>query len=607
MPSRHIFLSTFCEKWLHVVACCDIIGFKMRCVIMYLKKATSKKTGRTHLSIAHGYRNSAGKSTSKTIKILGYLDELEKEYDDPIAHFTAVAAEMDKERLANKTISVTLEKDGQLERGAANRKNYGHVVFSKIYHELELDRFFKNARRHENFKFNTDAIMRLLVYTRLLYPGSKRAAILNKDMFFDNFNFSLDDVYDALTHFDKISSSVQQHLHEQVTRQYNRETDLVYYDVSNYYFEIDKQDEFRKKGAEKNNRKDPIVQMGLLLDKGGLPISYKLFPGNTHDSQTLMPVLSDIKKNFGVNRIISVADKGLNSGDNIAYATVLGDGYIYSKSVRGASAEFKKWMFDNDGYRYGADGFKIKSMVVPDALINVTTKHVGKRKYKKEHRVEQKWVVFYSKKYAERARHKREEAIAKAMKMIENPSKYRRTFDYGAAGYIKNLKVDKNSGEIISLDDTLILDIEKIKAEEMYDGYYAIVTSELDDTDEHIVDMYRGLWRIEDSFKVTKSVLGTRPIYLQLEEHINAHFLTCFISLLIARLVELRLGGKYTIANITDSLRKVACSNIDQNHWLFDYADEITDDMNAVFATDFGKRVMTLKEIKKNLGETKQR
>ena len=574
---------------------------------MYLRKSFSKLTGRTYLSISHGYRDTDGKSRHKTIQKIGYLDALQKEFDDPIAHFTAVAAEMEKERLANKTITVTLDTAGQLERGAANRKNYGHVVFSKIYHELEIDRFLKNARRHENFKFNTDAIMRLLIYTRLLYPGSKRAAVLNKDIFFDNFNFSLDDVYGALTHFDKIAGALQQHLHEQVTKQYKRETDLVYYDVSNYYFEIDRQDELRKKGAEKNNRKDPIVQMGLLLDKAGLPISYKLFPGNTHDSQTLMPVLSEVKKKFGVKRIISVADKGLNSGDNIAYATVLGDGYIYSKSVRGASAEFKKWILDEDGYRHGADGFKIKSMIVPDALINVTTKQVGNKKYKKEHRIEQKWVVFYSKKYAERARHKREEAVAKALRMIENPSKYRRTFDYGAAGYIENLKVDKNTGEIMNLDDSLVLDVEKIKAEELYDGYYAIVTSELDDNDEHIVDMYRGLWRIEDSFKVTKSVLGTRPIYLQLEEHINAHFLTCFISLLIARIVELRLDGKYTIANITESLRKVACSNIDQNNWLFDYADEITDDMNAVFSTDFGRRVMTLKEIKKNLGDSKKR
>jgi len=574
---------------------------------MYLKKSTSKATGRTHLSIAHSYRDNNGKPTSKTVMRVGYLDELEDEYEDPIAHFTAVAATMEAERQAGKSITVTIDKEAQLERGAANRKNYGHVVFSKVYHELEIDWFLKNARRHENFKFNTDAIMRLLVYSRLLYPGSKRASVLNKDIFFDSFNFTLDDVYDALTHFDKISVALQTHLHGKVTEQYNRVTDIVYYDVTNYYFEIDKQDELRRKGAEKNRRNDPIVQMGLLLDKMGLPIAYKLFPGNTHDSQTLMPVLTEIKKKYGVTRIVTVADKALNSGDNIAYATVLGDGYIYSKSVRGASEDFKSWLFDEADYRQVSDKYKIKSKIVSDAPVRVTVKQVGKKKTKKTETVEQKWVVYYSEKYAIRAKHKREESITKALEMIKNPARYRRTFDHGAAGYIQNLKIDKDTGEIMNIEDTLLLDTQKIEDEEKYDGYYAIVSSELDDTDEHIIEMYHQLWRIEESFKVTKKVLGTRPIYLRLLEHINAHFLICFISLLIGRIVELRLDGKYTIAKITETLRNVACSNIDQNHWLFDFADAVTDDINAVFRTDFGRKTMTLKEIKNNFGESKKR
>jgi transposase len=573
---------------------------------MFLRKNTSKATGRTHLSIVHGYKDSNGVSRHKTVRKVGYLDVLLKEYDDPIAHFTAVAKAMEKDRLSSKSISFTISSDAQLERGCANRKNYGHVVFSKVYHELDINRFLKNARRHEDFKFNTDAIMRLLVFTRLICPGSKRASHLSKDMFFDNFDFSLDDVYGALTHFDKISVALQQHLHENVTSQYGRETDIVYYDVTNYYFEIDKQDDLRRKGAEKNNRKDPMVQMGLLLDKLGLPISYKLFPGNTHDSQTLMPMLTEIKKRFGVKRLITVADKGLNSGDNIAYGTILGDGYIYSKSIRGASEAFKKWVLDESGYRELTDKYKLKSQTVPDAVIRVTTKQAGKRKYKKEERLEQKWIAFYSEKYAERAKYKREEAVAKAVDMIKNPSKYRKSFDYGSAGYIKNLKIDKDTGEILNVEDTLLLDTDKIKEEEKYDGYYAIVTSELDEADEHIIDLYRQLWRIEESFKVTKSVLEARPVYLRTQKHINAHFLICFIALLVARIVELRLKDKYTISNIADTLGKVACSNIDQNHWLFDYADDLTDDMNAAFGTDFGRKIMTLREIKKNLGDAKK-
>jgi hypothetical protein len=573
---------------------------------MHLRKALNKQTGRTYLSIVQSYRDKQHKTKSKVIKSLGYLDNLEKEYPDPITHFTDVAKQMTAERNADKNVTVTLDSFEQLKRDGTNRKNYGHVVFSKIYHELEIDRFLKNARRHENFKFNTDAIMRLLVFTRLLYPGSKRASVLKKEQFFDSFNFSLDDTYDALTHFDKISATLQQHLHEQVTGRYGRDAALVYYDVTNYYFEIDNQDETRRRGPSKEHRKDPIVQMGLLIDKAGLPISYKLFPGNTHDSQTLMPMLTEVKKKFGVGRIVAVADKALNSGDNIAFGTILGDGYIYSKSIRGASADFKEWVLDEVGYRKSGEHYKLKSKVVPDAEINVTVGMIGKKKLKQKETVEQKWVAFYSDKYARRAKHKRQEAIEKALKMIAEPSKYKSTFDYGAAGYIENLKIDKETGVITNVEDTLRLDTEKIAEEEKCDGYYAIVTSELDDKDEHIIDAYRGLWRIEESFKVTKSVLGARPVYLSNLNHINAHFLICFIALLIARISELKLGCKYTIAKITETLRNVSCSHIDQNHWLFDYADDVTDDMNAVFGTDFGRKIMTLKEIRKNLGRVKR-
>jgi transposase len=575
---------------------------------MYLKKANNRKTGRTYLSIVHGYWDPIAKqSRTKPVMKIGYLDELLEEYDDPIVHFEEVAAEMEKERKAQKHVAISLDMNEQINRNTTNRKNYGHVVFSKIYHELEMDRFLKNARRHENFRFNTDAIMRLLVFSRLLNPGSKRAAVLNKEDFFDSFSFTLDDVYNALSHYHAISSALQQHLHEQVTKQYGRETDLVYYDVTNYYFETDNQDELRRKGMSKENKKSPIVQMGLMMDKNSLPISYKMFPGNMHDSQTLMPMLTEIKKTYGVKKVVVVADKALNSGDNIAYNTILGDGYVFSKSILGASDEFKAWVIDETGYRQISEKYKVKSKLVPDAQIKISSERNGNKNKKKTVVLEQKWVVCYSEKYAKRKKRKREESIAKATKMIRNPSKYRRSFDYGAAGYISNLKFDKETGEILNVGDHLTLDTKKIEDEAKFDGYYAIVTSELDESDENILSMYHGLWHIEESFKITKSVLGTRPIYLRTHDHINAHFLICFVSLLIGRLVELRLNGKYTIKRIAETLQKTACSHLIENLWLFDFADEVTDDMNAAFGTDFGRKHMTLQEIKKNLGAAKKR
>lgn len=577
---------------------------------MFLRKNHFKKTGRTHLSIVQGYREN-GKTKHRTVQKIGYLDELIPLYDDPIAHFTALAAKMDAESKENGKITLTVDMGAELGRGAANRKNFGYAVLSKIYHGLEADRFLNNARRHKNFRFNSEAVMRLLVYGRILAPRSKRATELNKGMYFDSFKFSLDDVYSALTHFDLESESLQKHLHEKVSELYGRDMGLVYYDVTNYYFETDRQDGFRNYGASKEKRKDPIVQMGLLLDRAGLPVTYRLFEGDTHDSQTLMPALSDVKKSFGAGRIVVVADKGLNSGDNIAYNMALGDGYIYSKSVRGASESFKEWALEEGGYRTGAGGFKLKSRVVPDAPNHVTLDRSPKtgRPYKKPRKVnmpiEQKQVAFYSEKYAKRAKHKRDEAVAKAEKIIRDPSKYRRRLDYGAIGYIRNIKVDGETGEIEDAGGRLLLDTEKIREEEKCDGCYAIVTSELDESDEAVIESYRGLWRIEESFKATKSVLDARPVFLRAREHINAHFLVCFVALLIVRIAEKTLGGKHSVGKIAETLRKVECSRLERNIWHFDFADEVTDDMNKAFGTNFGKKYMTLGEIKKFLASVK--
>lgn len=574
---------------------------------MHLRKAHNKKTGRIYLSIVHGFRDENGKSKSKVIKSLGYLDELEKKYDNPIAHFTDVATEMTEQRIAEESINLSFNLNDKLGVNETNRKNYGHIIPSYIYHELEIDRFLDNARRHQNFEYNSESIMRLLVYTRLLYGGSKRNSFQLKDTLFDKYDMSIYDVYHCLDHFNDISEKLQHHLHEQIIKKYNRKTDLVYYDVTNFYFESDVSDELRKRGYSKEGKKKPIVQMGLMMDNMGLPISYKMFPGNTHDSQTLMPALTTLKKQFKIGRIITVADKGLNSGDNIAYNSALGDGYIYSKGIRGASADFKKWVINQDNYIISSSGFKMKSQVVYDHPIKITDEVIGKKKKKKTVLVDQKFIVFYSEKYAKRAKHKRAEVIEKAQMMIKYPSKYNAILDKGAASYVSNLKFDKETGEIKeSTKQHLVLDEERIKEEELYDGYYALVTSELDMPDSDVIEKYRGLWKIEESFKITKRTISTRPIRHTLDTRINAHFLICFISLLIGRIIELRLDKKYTIDKITKTLEKSCCSRIDQNYWLFDHRCDVTVALEKEFGVDFGSKIMSLKKIKNNFALSKK-
>ncbi len=391
-----------------------------------LKKVLIRKLAEHILRLFMVTGDQSGKSRTKTIKSIGYLDELREKYADPIEHFSNVAKQMEQEKANDVYLTIKIRSDAKVGKNNANRKNYGHIVFSKVYHELQLDRFFNNKQRHENFKFDSNSIMKVLIFARLLYPCSKKATVEIKDQFFDKADFTLDDVYNCLTHFNKIEKEAQQFIHEQIVEQYDRKTDLIYYDVTNYYFEIDKQDDFRKKGCSKEHLPNPIIQMGLAVDKQGIPISYRLFEGNTHDSQTLMPALKDIKKQFQIKRIIVVADKGLNSGDNIAFNTVLGDGYIYSKSVRGASAEFKSYVLNDDGYTWIGKDYKKKSRVIPTE-INVTVgKYKDGKNKKKKIQIDQKQVVFYSRKYAERSKKQREAVIAKAVDLIANPSSIKR-------------------------------------------------------------------------------------------------------------------------------------------------------------------------------------
>lgn len=248
-----------------------------------------------------------------------------------------------------------------------------------------------------------------------------------------------------------------------------------------------------------------------------------------------------------------------------------------------------------DDYRTIGKDLKIKSRLGPRE-ITVTNK-IGKKVKKK---VDEKQVIFYSEKYAQKAKADRAIALAKAKDLVNNPSRYNRATSHGAAKYVRNLTFDKKTGEILKdAQKALFFDEEKLRKEEELDGYYAIMTSEYKESDERIVELYRGLWKIEESFRVTKSDLETRPIYLSRENHIEAHFLTCFVSLVIARLLEKRLKGKYSITTILESLKKASCSHIQGNYYLLDFYDDVLEDIKKEFAIDLGKKCMSLKEIKK--------
>ena len=570
---------------------------------MYLKKS-KYKNGRTFLSINESYRDPVSKTNkNRSVMKIGYLDDLAGKYDDPVAHFKALAVKMTEENESQNIMTLKIDTATHMDKDEDNVKNLGYIILSKIYHELEIDKYLLSRQRSAKFRYNTNSIMQLLVFARIIYPGSKLYAFNCKEAFFERFDFKLEEVYRSLSFFSEHKEALQLWMHERVLKKYSRDTSLVYYDLTNYYFETDQQDGFRMKGVCKEHRPDPIVQMGLFMDRNGIPVSYKLFAGNEADCMTLRPMISETARNYSLGRIIVVADKGVISSDNIWYTLSARNGYVFSYSVRKSDKAFKDYVLGQDGYRWNKDKtFKIKSRLEP-RTIKVTSSRGGKICKQ----VEEKQVIVYSDKYAEKARHDREQAVQKAKDLIKNPSRYDRAASYGAAKYIKNLVFDKDTGEIMEdAKNLLVFDEEKLKDEAVYDGYYAIVTSEIDMGDNEILDIYHGLWEIEETFKITKSTLETRPVYVSLKDHIEAHFLTCFIALVLVRLLEFKLDGKFTTEEIISSLKKYNCSLTEQNLYMFTHYSDVICDIGKMLGMDLGLKYAPLKDIKNKLGKVKK-
>jgi len=586
---------------------------------MYLKQ--SKSNGKIYLSFVQGYRQD-GKVKQKTVEKLGYLEDLKKEYADPIAHFKQVAKERTKSEVLQKKLELDLL--AKLPDQAALRKNLGYSVPKSVYFLLGLREYFQNKQRQLNVDYNLNSIFSLLIFNRFLFPSSKRHAFETKDYFFESFDFSLADIYRALDYFAGYSDEIQQHLHSKVCEVIGRDSQLGYYDVTNYYFEIPYEDEDeydedgnmikkgqKKRGPSKEHRKDPIIQMGLLMDSNGIPMAFNTFSGGESEKLSLVPTIRRVKRDFALERVIIVADRGLNTSDNTAFLSgknhddmAGNDGYVYGQSVLGADKQFKEWVLNQEDYlidkEEDKDGntvfFKHKSRLYAKKIQLKGTD--GKRVKKME--IYQKQMVYYSEKYAKKQKKDRDKAIAKAKGLIANPGKYTRATSLGAAGYINNIKFLKETGEI---PDGLILSLNEkiIQEEEKYDGYYSIVTSEKHLSDTEIRNIYKGLWEIEESFKIIKSEFKARPVYVKKDEHVEAHFLVCFVALLIMRVLEQMLEKKHTVKQIRNSLINYSCSYLEQNYYLFDYRDDVIKSIESVFDFDLSKKIMSQAEIKKIL------
>ncbi|MCI7208625.1 MAG: IS1634 family transposase [Clostridium sp.] len=556
-------------------------------------KQSKFKSGKIYLSIVDGYWKD-GKVKQKVYQKLGYLEDLKKLFDDPIVHYKNYVNELKKEFETKITTTFDLNKDNDFEDDTFN---IGYAYLKKLFQDLDISSVLKNKQHSTHIEYSLSKACELLTYSRILDPGSIKYTYEHKNQFFEPFDLSLDDLYRSLTPLLDCKENIFKTIWENTKDKYNRDASTSYYDCTNYYFEIEYDDEdtknengeiikkgIRKRGPEKNHRPDPIVEMGLLLDKQGFPISYNIFPGNTSEKETLIPEIHNIKRRHNIDKVIVVADRGLNCSENMYKLSGLDldqknrDGYVYGQSVRGADSEFKEWILKDD-YKIDKiideDGneiiFKHKSRIYPKKMY-VIREDKGLTKSgnvkKQTITVDQKQMVYYSQKYADKQKRDRQMVIEKAKDLIKNPSAYTRATSYGAAGYINNIKFDKETG-VVSNSSELSLNLEKIKEDEKFDGYYSIVTSEEHLSDLELRNIYKGLSKIEETFKITKSEFNARPINVRLEDHIDAHFLICFISLVIIRLLQYDINNKYTIKNILEKIKNFKCTHETGNIYKF--------------------------------------
>ena len=571
---------------------------------MFLKKIT-QKSGRTKLCVYESYREGA-RTRQRTVRALGYADELAAEHDDPVAWAESVVEEMNAEREPGRqSAQVEIHPMQLVDKRAANRRNAGCAVALAVYSGLGIEAVLRNRSRGRAFSFDLSAVMRLLVVERILEPGSKRAAWERRGRHFFRCDLSLDDVYRGMDELAAARDSVVAAMNRAIASSGGRDASSVYYDVTNYYFECDPDgpDGLRERGVSKERRPLPIVQMGMLQDADGVPISYRLFRGNTTDGQTMVPVLADMKAEQGIGRVVAVADKGLNNSDNIAALVGRGDGFVLSQSLRGtrSDAGMKAWATSGDGWTTAGEDFRMKSMQGWKTLHLRAEDTADGRAH--DERVPVKWIALWSGKYDRRAKAERARVIERARDLVAHPGRYTRHTHHGAASYVRNVAFDDDGS--VATNRELSIDEGAIAEAERYDGYYLICTSEVGWDDGRVLDTYRELWRIEESFRVTKSELEARPVFVWTTPRIEAHFLTCYVGLVILRLLQ-RATGIHA-SRIREEIAAMSCSALCANWWLFDHRTDESDAMlEAVGVPELRRKNMRTGEVRAAFAKAKR-
>uniref|UniRef100_UPI00388E2881 IS1634 family transposase n=1 Tax=Methanobrevibacter sp. TaxID=66852 RepID=UPI00388E2881 len=433
---------------------------------------------------------------------------------------------------------------------AASPKRFAPCLLDPVFSAIGLDQLFASIKHNSKIEYDLQGIVRLLTYSRILEPASKMATMRQKDKYYRPLVKSTNDdnVYDVLDIIYENRAQITQRINTCITRGIGRSTNVVYYDVTNFFFEIDNPDEdklddngsiiekgLRKLGVSKEERNQPIVQVGLFLDDNGIPISIEIFPGNTLDHQTLRPAMKNTVDPLNMQRFIMISDRGIYNGTNMCHILDKGHGYIVSKSLKKSKKTEREWTQEQNGYTIVSPNFKYKSRIV--------TRNV-KDENGKNREIKQKVVVYWSRSFYEREKLKNQSFLDFIEKLKSNPSGFRISNSQSKKlkKFLKKEFLNKETGEIVDSHKLLpIIDEDKLTEFNELMGYYQIVTSELDMDDLEIIEKYHGLTQIEDQFHEMKETLETRPVYVRTPQHIYAHLMICFMALTMMRVMQYKI------------------------------------------------------------------
>jgi len=545
-----------------------------------------------------GYRDQNGKIHQRILKSFGNLSDLTKDNPNALEELKAWAKSETKNQKADQYVSLVLDMN-ELRCGDQAPLNYGYVFLQAIYNELRIPEFIQDYQSRTSIQYPLNEILELLVHSRALNPSSKKRTYEEKgNYFFELPDFSLDDVYRSLTHLAAMKDELTLHLHKRIQETRGRDCSLVFYDVTNYYFESENLEGLRQKGVSKENRETGIVQMGLFIDNEGIPITYELFPGNTNDMATMRPILEKIKREYGLGKITIVADKGNNTGENLAYIDNEDDYYIISQRIRARGTELANIVLDQDDYEWNADRtFKSKS---------VERDRVVKRGNGTTYTITEHLLCFWSQNEEKYQRAKRGHIDERITKFIENPSLLNASNSFGIKKYFKKVMVDKKTGEVLKAKATYEFNQEKYERDLALDGYYCIVTNDLSLEPLDIIHHYHQLSKIEESFKVTKTDLEGRPVYVWTDDHIKGHFLTCYLALVLYRLLQHKLDKPYPIHQLKEALNSAMAVKLEKGIYVLTDTTEAFTDIEKSSNVNLQYKRIKAEDLKSSLNQVRR-